>query len=156
GLLEALELVAAPELLVVDSVTPFDLAVLLRPARPDVAMADPRRFHRERELEGELPAAVALQPADGGGQRREHPPQEGQARGVVQRPIEPQDTEARAVVEGGVLERPATPNPDELHIHLDGIARLGLLEEFELARGPLAGAPQVRQAEIDEDPLQGP
>src|SRR5690242_14701154 len=39
------EALAAPELLVVDAMTALHLAVLLRPARADVAMFNPSRLH---------------------------------------------------------------------------------------------------------------
>jgi len=50
--IEVAESVAAPEFFLVDSMTAFDLAVLLGPARPDVAMTNPQRLHRQREGKG--------------------------------------------------------------------------------------------------------
>jgi hypothetical protein len=56
--LEAGKLVATPELLVIDPVATLNLAVLLRPARPDVPVADPRLLDTQREGQGELGAVV--------------------------------------------------------------------------------------------------
>ena len=53
-----------PELLVVNAVTAFDFAVLLWSTRRDVAMSDACGLHRQCEVERELSAVVALQPAN--------------------------------------------------------------------------------------------
>src|SRR5262249_55666664 len=90
------------------------------------------------ESEGEPPAELG---------------QEGETRTLVQPPIEPQDPEARAVIERGVLEGPPARDFHELHVDLDGRPRLGLLKELHLPRHPLAGAPQARQADIPKDSL---
>jgi hypothetical protein len=75
----------APELLLIDPMAPFDFAVLLRPAGPDVSVADPDPggFDPQHKGEGELLAVVTLQSLDG---EREGPPelgQEGEARAVM-------------------------------------------------------------------------
>jgi hypothetical protein len=49
GRIEIVEAPASPELFLVDPVTPFDLAVLLRAARLDVPMPDRPILHGKRE-----------------------------------------------------------------------------------------------------------
>lgn len=61
---EVAEVMAAPELLVVDPMAALDLPVLLGPPWADVAMADPRGLDREREGEGEFLAVVILKAPD--------------------------------------------------------------------------------------------
>jgi hypothetical protein len=78
------------------------------------------------------------------------------ARLELQPAIQPQDPEARAVVERGVLKGPTTGDLYELHVDLDRFARLGLLEEFHLARRSFAGSPQPGQADVAKYSLDGP
>src|SRR5207237_6610734 len=102
---------------------------------------------------GELLAVVTLRTLDG---ERKGPPklgQEGEARAMMQPPIEPQDTEARAVVQRSVLKRPAARDLHVLHVDLNRLSRVRLLEEFHLAGFPLAGAPQAGQAQVAKPPL---
>jgi len=68
GRLEVLEAAPPPEFLLIDAAA-LDLAILLRPARLDVVVADPERLNGEREREGELLPIVALQPTDAEGKR---------------------------------------------------------------------------------------
>ena len=71
----------------------------------------------------------------------------------MQAPIEPQDAKPRAVIERGVLKRPAPGDFDELHVDLDTFARLVFFEQLHLAGHPFRGTPQPRQPQIAEDPL---
>ena len=71
---------------------------------------------------------------------------------MMQTPIEPQDTEARAIIQGGVLKRPAARDLYVLHVDLNRLSRFRLLEEFHLAGFPLAG-PQAGQAHVSKHPL---
>src|SRR5215475_6672000 len=132
GRVEVVEAPAAPELLLIDSVAAFDLAVLLRTSRLDVAMADPQRLHGERKGKRELLPVVALQLPDSEGEPPAELGQEGETRTLVQPPIEPQDPKARAVIERGVLEGPPARDLHEFHVDLDGLPRLGLLKELHL------------------------
>ena len=68
GLLEALELVAAPELLVVDPMAPLDFPVLLGPLWSHKAMVDARGLRREREGQGEILVVIALKASDDEGE----------------------------------------------------------------------------------------
>src|SRR5262245_16224627 len=68
--LECLEALTTPELVVVNAVTAFDLAVLFRAARPDVAMADAAALPREDEREWKLGAVIGLDLADRDGNVR--------------------------------------------------------------------------------------
>jgi len=125
----------------IDPVATLDFAVLLRVPRPNVAMADPRGFDGEDEREGEFRSVIALEAPDG---EREGPRQLGEereARAVVQPPIEPQHAEAGAIVQGGVLERPAARDRHVFHIDLDRLTWFRFLEQLHLAGLPLAGAP---------------
>src|SRR5262249_12178815 len=124
------------------SVTAFDLPVLLRPSWPDVAMFNPERLDREHKGKRELASVVTLQLPDPEGERPAELGQEREAGALVQPAIQPQDPEARAVVERGVLKGPTPGDLYELHVDLDRFARLGLLEEFHLARRSFAGSPQ--------------
>src|SRR4029453_2156734 len=63
------ESLAPPELLLVDPVASFHLAVLLGPPGLDVAVPDPQRLNGEGKGEGELVAVVALYLPDPEGKR---------------------------------------------------------------------------------------
>ena len=83
GRLEVREALPAPELLLIDPMAAFDFAVLLRPAGPNVPVADPGGFDPQHERKGELLPVVTLQALDG---ERKGPPelgQEGEARPVM-------------------------------------------------------------------------
>jgi hypothetical protein len=69
GRREIIESPAPPELRLVDSVTAFDLPVLLGPPGPDVAMSNPQRLEGKGESERKLVAVVALQLPDPKGKR---------------------------------------------------------------------------------------
>ena len=74
GIVLCVEVMATPELLVIDAMAPFDLAILLRAPRFDVAMTNAGRFDRQLERERELAAVVALQLLTAnGGVRRSSP-----------------------------------------------------------------------------------
>src|SRR5262249_26680774 len=64
GRLEVVEAATAPEFFPIDPMATFDLAVLLRAARFDIAVADPPRLDGEREGKRELLPVVTLQPTD--------------------------------------------------------------------------------------------
>ena len=67
--------------------------------------------------------------------------------------VEPQDAEAGAVVQGGVLVRPGPAHLDELHVDLDRLAGRGLLEQLELPRrAPAIGPLWPGQAKVIADP----
>src|SRR5215813_1401601 len=123
GRLEVGEAVPAPELLLIDAVAPLDFAVLLRASGPDVAMPDPSGFDPQHEGEGELLPVVTLQPLDGEGERPLALGEEGEARAGMQPPVEPQDPEARTVVQGRVLKRPAARDLHVLDVDLDRLSR---------------------------------
>jgi len=95
---------------------------------------------------------VTLQPLDG---ERERPPElveEGEARTVMQPPVDPQDPEARTVVQGGVLKRPAAR---DLHVlDVDWIDSPGSPSRTASSGGvPLAGPPQAGQSEVAKHAL---
>src|SRR5262245_28237469 len=108
----------------VDPVTPLDLAILLWTPRLDIAMPNPSGLDCQGKRQRKLPAVVALESANRERERSAQFGQEGQARGRPQSRIETQHPIAGAVVEGGVLERPAAPQADELHIHLHAVPRI--------------------------------
>jgi hypothetical protein len=60
GRLEIVEAPASPELFLVDPLTPFDLAVLLRPMGLDVPMPGSQILDGKREGKGKLLPVVAL------------------------------------------------------------------------------------------------
>src|SRR5712664_122848 len=83
GRLEVREALPAPELLLIDPMAPFDLAVLLGPAGSDIPMADPGGFDPQHKGEGELLAVITLQALDGEREGRSELGQEGEARAVM-------------------------------------------------------------------------
>ena len=133
--LKVRELLSTPKLLVIDAVAPLHLAVLLRAPGADVPMPDPRRLHGQRELERKLPPVVALEAPNGKGEGTSELVQKGQAGPVVQPPVQPQDTEPRAIIQGRVLKRPPSRNFDKLDVDLDGLPGLGFFEQLELPGG---------------------
>src|SRR5712691_7808068 len=68
-------------------------------------------------------------------------------------PVEAQHAKARTVVQGGVLKGPASCDLHELHIDLNRLSGLRLLEELHLPGHALARASQARQPDVTEDPL---
>src|SRR5882724_1525555 len=143
----------APELLVVDAVAALDLAVLLRTARADVAVANPGALDRQDEGERELGAVVSLNLAN---RKREGPDElseEAETREHVEPRIETQDPEAGAVVTGRVLVGLATRDPDDLDVNLDRLSWRRLLEQFQLPRpAPPFCSLRAWQAQIIGDP----
>src|SRR5436309_7243091 len=79
--------------------------------------------------------------------------QERQAGALMKPWVEAQDPKASAVVQGRVLERPASRNLHELNVHLDAFAGLRLLEELHLPGDPLSRPPKTRDAEIAKNAL---
>src|SRR5205823_11900153 len=152
-LVEVCKPVASPKLLLVDPMATLHLPVLLGPPRPNVAMPDAGRFDRKHEVERKLSAVVALQLADPEGKRLLELDQKRQAGASVKPSVEAQDPKASAVVQGRVLERPASRNLHELNVHLDAFARLRLLEELHLPGDPLPRPPKTRDAEIAKNAL---
>src|SRR5258707_623986 len=81
--LEVREALPAPELLLIDPMAPFDLAVLLRPAGSDIPVADPGGFDPQHKGEGEILALITPQALDWGRGSRSELGQEGEARAVM-------------------------------------------------------------------------
>jgi len=68
--------------------------------------------------------------------------------------VKPQDPKACAVIERGVLKRPAIGDFHKLDVDdLDRFPGLSLFEELHLARHSLSCPPQARQADVPKDPL---
>lgn len=103
---------AVPEFFGVDSMTAFDLPVLLRAPGPDSPEDHPTAFHLECEFERELVLIVALKGAD----RERHVPldlpEESDTGRHVMPAVEPQDAVPRAVVQGGVLKHSPSGPPE--------------------------------------------
>ena len=131
---ERWELSLTPELLVIDPVAPLNLAVLLRPARPDVPVPDPRLLDTQREGQGELGAVVILELADREWEGFPSRCETLETRHLILAAIEAEDPQAGAVVQSGVLEGLLPCDLHDLDIHLDGVTRVRLLEERELPR----------------------
>jgi hypothetical protein len=93
----------------VNPVTAFDLAVLLRPARSDVAMANTSRLYGQRERQWELGAVVTLQLADPKGEPSLHVTEEMQAGVLILPRVQAQDAQAGAVIQRGVLKDGVPP-----------------------------------------------
>src|SRR5881628_3553412 len=123
-LVEVCKPMASPKLLLVDPMAALHLPVLLGPPRPNVAMPDAGRFDRKDEIERKLSAVVALQLADPEGERPLELDQERQAGALMKPWVEAQDPKASAVVQGRVLDRPASRSFHKLNVHLDAFARL--------------------------------
>src|SRR2546426_396901 len=71
----------------------------------------------------------------------------------MQPPVETQHAEARTVVQRGVLKGPAPRDLHVLHVDLNRLARLRLLEQLHLAGFTLPGPPQPGQSDVTKDPL---
>jgi len=91
-------------------------------------MPDPSGFDPQHKGEGEFLPVVTLQPLDREGEGPMDLREEREARAVMQPPVEPQHAEARIVVQGGVLKRPAACDLHVLHLDLDRLAGFRLLE----------------------------
>src|SRR5436309_8175145 len=152
-LVEVCKPMASPKLLLVDPMAALHLPVLLGPPRPNVAMPDAGRFDRKDEIERKLSAVVALQLADPEGERPLELDQERQAGALMKAWVEAQHPKASPVVQGRVLERPASRNFHILNVHLDAVAGLRLLEELHLPGDPLSRPPKPRDAEIAKNAL---
>src|SRR5215472_4689990 len=154
--LEVVAVVARPELLVVDAMTAFHLAVLLRSSGLDVAHSDAELLAGEREDQRELRAVVDLDPPDRKRQFLLHVVQERQAGPLILPTIQPQDPDPRAVVNGGVL-KPREPSAlHHFHVDLDRVTWLIFLKQLQLPRSSPRGLGQVRQAQVSKHPLNGP
>ena len=153
GRLEVLEAVPPPELLVVDPMAPLDFAVLLRSPGPNVSVADPGGLDPEHEGKRELLPMVALHSFDGERKGPLELSEEREARAVMQTSVQPQDAEARAVVQGGVLKRPTARDPHVLHVDLHRLSRFRLFEQPHLAGFPLAGPAQAGHPDVPKHPL---
>ncbi len=130
----------APELLVVNAVTAFDFAVLLRPMGLDVAEANPRSLHGQPKGQGAFGAVVDLDLLDDKGEGLSKRFEEVEAGRVIFRAIEPEDAIAGAIIEGGVLEASLSRDLQFLHVHMDTVTRVRPTEERQLTwsafRGP--------------------
>src|SRR5579864_4381540 len=123
--------------------TPFDLAVLLRPPWGDIPVPDTSLLHRERKLQRKFAAVVTLKLPNRKGHGLSYLAEERQTAAVVQIAIQPENSEAGAVIQGGVLEEPLPVDPYELHIDLDRIARLFLRKQAHLLWPPLASSREL-------------
>jgi len=107
----------------------------------------------EHEGKRELLAMVALHSLDG---ERKGPPelsQERETRAVMQTSVQAQHAVARAVVQGGVLKRPAARDPHVLHVDLHRLSWFRLFEQPHLAGFPLAGPAQPRHPNVPKHTL---
>src|SRR5262245_54694773 len=134
----------------------FDLAVLLRPSGPDVSVPNPERLHCQGKRKREFLPVVALKLPDPERKSAAQLGKKRQARALMQPSIEPEDPEACAVVERGVLKSPAARDFHELDVDLDAFPWLGLFKELHLPGHSLAGPPQAGKAQIPKDPLDRP
>lgn len=156
GLVQRRELMAAPELFVIDAVAGFDLATLLGPARLDVAVANAVGLDGEAEGQRKLCPVVALELPN---REREHLLEllkEVQAHVLIEPRIEAQDAEARAVVQCRVLEDSGPLQLDDLDVDLDGLSRLLFLKQLQLWWPPSRRLTQRRQAETANGSLNRP
>jgi hypothetical protein len=71
----------------------------------------------------------------GNGKARRSSAKKGQTGAVVQPPVQPEDPEPGAVIEGRVLKGPPARDLDELHVDLDRLPGLGLFEELDTSIG---------------------
>src|ERR1044071_8355466 len=143
----------APELLVVDAMAALDLAVLLRTARTDVAVAHTGTLDGQEEGERELGTVVGLNLANGKWKGPDDLREETETREHVEPRIEPQDPETGAIVTGRVLVGFATRHPDDLDVNLDRLSGCRLLEQLQLPRpAPPFCAVCAGQSQLIGDP----
>src|SRR5262252_5116571 len=147
---------ASPDLLAVDAVAALDLAVLLRPARLDVAVPHAGSLYSQLKRQWKLGPVVALNLTDRERERVGQLPEKLETRVMVLAREQPQHPHARGVVQGGVLKHPLLRQLDDLHVDLDGVTRVLLLEEFHLSRPPPWRLHQDRHADIAKHALNRP
>lgn len=109
----------------------LDLAVLLRRPGANVAVSDPRRPDGQREGERKLGAMIGLELTERKGETPEQLVEEVEAGMLIESAVEPEDPEARAVVQGGVLIAFMPIDLHHLDVHLDRVAGVGFLEQTE-------------------------
>jgi hypothetical protein len=146
------------KLLLVDPVRSLDLPVQTRCGRSDVEVADPAVEEVPMEGTLELGAVVSLDDFDLEGEPFEQVVEELDGGLLVTAWIRPKHSDPGAVVDGGelvVLLAPRAPDGlDELHVHLDPLARelfLVALVAVLVALVALRGR-EPRHPELVEDP----
>ena len=115
------------ELLVIDAMRSFDLAVEMGCPRPDVHVADVARLEVPVEMRLKLRAVVRLDDVHPEGQSPEDLIDEGDVRPLITGGVYLQNADARAIVDRGELKEPATRAGDaleELHIDLESMPGL--------------------------------
>src|SRR5262245_26150583 len=123
------ELAAIPELFVVDPVASLDFPVLLRAPWLDVAMLDAGLLDSEGKGDRELGAVVGLELAYRERQALAKLAQEGKARRFVAPAVQSEDAISGAVVQSRVLVAATFGRLDDLHVDLNGVPGLILLEQ---------------------------
>ena len=118
------------ELLVVDAVRPFDLAVQMRCPRPDVHVADIAFFEMPVEVGLEFGALVGLNGVDAERQPPEDVIDEGDGRPLIAGVVDLQHADPCAIVDGRELVEPPACAGDpleKLDVDLQPMPRLRLL-----------------------------
>jgi hypothetical protein len=149
------------ELFVIDSMRALDLAVEPRRRGPDVDVLD--AFVQEVPMEAglELGAVVGLDLHDFERQLLEDVVDEPDCGRLVQALVDPEDPQASAVVDGGVLVvllADAFDGLDELDVNLNRVARLLLLvalPAFGVALVPLRRRQPVEVSSLQDPPDAG-
>ncbi len=126
----------------IDAMTPLHLAVLLGAAGLDIAGADTRGLHRQRERQGELAVIVHLEFPNWKGQGALDGIKKVETAPLVFPRIQPQDAVARAVIDGRVLIPCVAGDRDVFDIDLDTVPGPFAFKQFELARPPFSAAVQ--------------
>ena len=132
------EVVAAPEFLAVDAMAALDFPVLLRPTWLDVAVAHASRLHGQLKRERKLRPVVALDLPNGEREGVRQLAQKIEAGVVIESRVEPQHAHPRAIIQCGVLKDLLLRQPNDLDVHLDGVARVLLPNSF-ICRGRRRG-----------------
>lgn len=135
--------------------TPFNVSVLFWSPRLNRPQANPGFLHGEGNGEREFGAVVDLDVPNGEPQRLAHRGQEVQTGAVVFAWIQPQDTIARAVIQGRVLKPVLTGDLPFFDVDLHTVAGVLLAEEDRLACMSWPRPSDGRIAEISANPTDG-
>jgi len=132
----------------------------VRGARSDVDVLDIQRFGVPMEPGLELGSIVSLQNEDAERKSISNLVQELDCRALIAGIVDLQDSDTRAVVDGGELIEPLTGPRDalkELHVHLQAVPGLGLLVPFPTlaVRLMLLVGRLPAHAVLDQDPMHG-
>ena len=133
--------------------TALNFPVLLRTTRLDVAVAHAGGLHGQLKRERELRPVVALNLPNGERKRVRQLAENIEAGVVIESRVEPKHAHPRAIVQCGVLKDFLLRQLHDFDVHLDGVARMLLLEQLHLPRAPTRRLRQDWHTNVTEHAL---